>query len=261
MSVLIQAYRVLGQAVDFQRDLAEGDRFALGYETYVDEGDVGTHAGNLVYISLDITDRSLAYFRHEASDGFVSYFDQAGKSIASGLMKTPVATGRLSSPYGKREHPVLGYTRMHKGLDFAAVRGTQVLAAGDGTVVQRRRNGSFGNYIRIRHSGELSTVYAHLDRYKDTLVSGDRVRRGEVIGYVGETGLTTGPNLHFEVLKGERQVNPAKVAALPQRKLEGEALSRFQQKAAEMQVMLELSTSTENARGGPKTDVSSRKKG
>lgn len=261
MSVLIQAYRVLGQAVDFQRDLAEGDRFALGYETYVDEGDVGTHAGNLVYISLDITDRSLAYFRHEASDGFVSYFDQAGNSIASGLMKTPVATGRLSSPYGKREHPVLGYTRMHKGLDFAAVRGTQVLAAGDGTVVQRRRNGSFGNYIRIRHSGELSTVYAHLDRYKDTLVSGDRVRRGEVIGYVGETGLTTGPNLHFEVLKGERQVNPAKVAALPQRKLEGEALSRFQQKAAEMKVMLELSTSTENARGGQKTDVSSRKKG
>ena len=259
--ILMQAYRVLGQAVDFQRDLAEGDKFAFGYETYVDEGDVGTHAGNLVYISLDSTDKLLAYFRHETSDGFVSYFDEAGNSIASGLMKTPVSTGRLSSSYGKREHPVLGYTRMHKGLDFAAVRGTPVLAAGDGIVVQRRRNGSFGNYIRIRHSGELSTAYAHLDRYKDALASGDRVQRGEVIGYVGETGLTTGPNLHFEVLKEGRQVNPARVAAPPQRKLEGEALSRFQQETAEIKAMLDLSTPTENARGEPETEVLSRDKG
>ncbi len=259
--ILMQAYRVLGQAVDFQRDLAEGDKFAFGYETYVDEGDVGTHAGNLVYISLDSTDKLLAYFRHETSDGFVSYFDEAGNSIASGLMKTPVSTGRLSSSYGKREHPVLGYTRMHKGLDFAAVRGTPVLAAGDGTIVQRRRNGSFGNYIRIRHNGELSTAYAHLDRYKDALASGDRVQRGEVIGYVGETGLTTGPNLHFEVLKGGRQVNPARVAAPPQRKLEGEALSRFQQETAEIKAMLDLSIPTENARGEPETDVRSRDKG
>ncbi len=258
--ILIEAYRVLGQAVDFQRDVADGDKFAFGYEIYVDKGNVGTHAGNLVYISLDITDRSLTYFRHETNDGFVSYFDEAGNSIASGLMRTPVSSGRLSSSYGKREHPVLGYTRMHKGLDFKTVRGTPVLAAGDGTVVQRRRNGSFGNYIRIRHNGELSTAYAHLDRYKDTLASGDRVRRGEVIGYVGETGLTTGPNLHFEVLKEGRQVNPARVAAPPQRKLEGEALSRFQQETAEIKAMLDISTPTENARGEPETDVLSRDK-
>lgn len=259
--ILMQAFRLLGQAVDFQRDLSEGDRFQLAYETYFDKGNAGIHTGNLVYVSLDIADRSLAYYRHETNDGFVSYFDEAGNSIASGLMRTPVSTGRLSSSYGKREHPVLGYTRMHKGLDFAAVRGTPVLAADDGTVVQRRRNGSFGNYIRIQHSSELSTAYAHLDRFKDALASGDHVRRGEVIGYVGDTGLTTGPNLHFEVLKGERQVNPARATTPPRQGLKGEALSRFQQETAEMRTLLDLSTPTENARGEPETDVLSRNKG
>lgn len=261
MPVVMQAYRVLGQAVDFQRDIAEGDRFAFGYETYYDAGNARTHTGNLVYISLDTTDRSLTFFRHETSDGFVSYFDEAGNSIASGLMKTPVSTGRLSSSYGKRKHPILGYTRMHKGLDFAAERGTPVLAAGDGTIVQRRRNGSFGNYIRIRHRGELSTAYAHLDRYKDALTSGDRVRRGDVIGYVGETGLTTGPNLHFEVLREGRQVNPARVVAPPQRKLEGEALSRFHRNIAELKAMLDIPAPSNNARGEPEASLRMGDKG
>jgi len=261
MPVLMQAYRVIGQAVDFQRDLTEGDKFAFVYEVCDDEDGAGVHPGNLIYVSLDIAVRSLAYFRYKTSDGFESYFDEGGSSVASGLMKTPVSSGRLSSSYGTREHPVLGYTRMHKGLDFAAERGTPVLAAGDGTVVQRRRNGSFGNYIRIRHSDELTTAYAHLDRYKDTLVSGDNVRRGEVIGYVGETGLTTGPNLHFEVLKGGQQVNPTQVAAPPQRKLEGEALSRFQQTVAEIKVILDTLAPTDKTLGELEMVVQSRNKG
>lgn len=246
-SVALQAYQALGQTIDFQRSLTEGDRFSLGYEINVDEKGAGTHAGNLVFISLDISESSLVYFRHETSDGYASYFDEDGNSIESGFMKTPVAGGRLSSPYGERDHPVLGFTRMHKGLDFAAERGTPVLAVGDGTVVQRRRNGSYGNYILIRHTGGISSAYAHLDRYEDALASGDRVRRGEVIGYVGETGLTTGPNLHFEILSGGRQVNPAKVSAPLRQRLEGEALVRFQREAAEIRERLEISTTSENA--------------
>ncbi len=259
--VWMQANQLLSQAVDFQRDISNGDRFAFGYEIYNDEDNGETHAGNLVYVSLDTKAKSLAYFRHETIDGFVTYFDEAGNSIASELMKTPVSTGRLSSSYGKRKHPVLGYTRMHKGLDFAATLGTPVLAAADGIVVQRRRNGSFGKYIRIRHSGELSTAYAHLDRYKDTLAPGDRVRLGDVIGYVGQTGLTTGSNLHFEILNDGQPVNPASVVAPPLQKLKGEALARFQHETAEIRAMLKLTAPTKNARGEPDEDALPHDKG
>lgn len=253
--VLMAASRVLGQAVDFQRDITQGDKFVFAYEIYDDQYTGGTHTGNLVYVSLNTSDNLVEFYRHETADGFVSYFDDAGRSNVSGLMRTPVSKGRLSSSYGKREHPVLGYTRMHKGLDFAATLGTPVLSAGDGVIVQRGRNGSFGKYIRIRHSNGFSTAYAHLDQYTDTLEPGDRVRRGEVIGYVGETGLTTGPNLHFEVLNGGRQVNPAQVVAPPLRKLEGEALSQFRRDIAELKMTLGIPMRTIGARSRPDVRV------
>jgi len=261
ISVLMEAHQVLGQVVDFQRDIAKGDKFVLGYEVYDDKYAGGTHAGNLVYVSLNASDSSHEFFRHETIEGFVTYFDETGRSNMSGLMKTPVSNGRLSSSYGKRTHPVLGYTKMHKGLDFAAMLGTPVFAAGDGTIVQRRRNGSFGKYIRIRHNDGFSTAYAHLNRYKDTLASGDHVRRGEVIGYVGETGLTTGPNLHFEVLKAGRQVNPAKVVAPPLAKLNGEALSQFHRDMAELKTALGIPVQTIGARSGPDVRVQSGDEG
>lgn len=259
--VVIHANRVLGQTVDLERDINEGDMIFFGYEICDDGEDLGMHPGNLVYVSLRTAEGQHSYFRYETSDGFESYFDEDGNSIETGLMKTPVSAGRLSSAYGKRKHPTLGYTRMHKGLDFAATLGTPVLAAGNGKIVERRRNGSFGKYIRIQHDNELASAYAHLASYEKTLVKGDRVRRGDVIGYVGETGLTTGPNLHFEVLKAGQQLNPARIAAPPQKKLEGQALSRFQRKAAELKALLDIPILPRNADQQSENEISAGSKG
>lgn len=228
MDILLQAYQTLGYAVDFQRDIHAGDAFALAYEIFDDGAGYGLHPGDLVYAALTLRDRTHKYFRYTTTDGFTGFFDAVGRSLETGLMKTPVDGGRLSSMFGKRKHPVLGYTRQHKGLDFAAPRGAPVFAAGDGIVVRRGRNGSFGNYVRLRHNGTYSTAYAHLSEYADGLSTGDRVRQGDVIGFVGATGQTTGPNLHYEVLASGRQVNPMSLKIPPRRTLSGDELVRFQ---------------------------------
>lgn len=234
MTVLLQAYRTLGHAVDLQRDLRSGDEFAFGYELF-DDGDNGDlHPGDLQYASLRMEDRTFRVYRYTTGDGYTGFFNVDGRSIETSLMKTPVDGGRLSSLFGKRDHPILGYTRMHKGLDFAAPRGAPVLAAGDGIVERRRRYGSFGNYVRIRHDSTYATAYAHLSRYSKGLRKGERVRQGEVIGYVGSTGMATGPNLHYEVLADGDQVNPIKLELPPRRVLTGEPLARFRRVVAEM---------------------------
>lgn len=240
MAVLLQTFGMLGHAIDFQRDIRTGDSFALGYESFDDGEFGGKHSGKLVYVSLTRPDGTLSYVRYKTSDGFTGYFDAKGYSVETSLIKTPVDGGRLSSLFGKREHPVLGYTRMHKGLDFAAPRGTPVLAAGDGVITTRARNGTFGRYLRIQHQNEYSTTYAHLSKYKKSIKPGRRVRQGDVIGYVGATGLTSGPNLHYEVLWGGRQMNPLAVELPSQRVLIGEELSRFRRAASKLLSGLEF---------------------
>ena len=187
-----------------------------------------------------IADRTLTYFRYNTSDGFTGYFDAGGNSVQASLIKTPVEGGKLSSLFGKREHPILGYTRMHKGLDFVASLGTLVLAAGDGVVTVQARKGSFGKYASIRHDNEISTAYAHLSKYRDTIGPGRRVRQGDVIGYVGATGLATGPNRHFEVLRDGRQVNPMAIDLPSRQVLTGTELTRFRQAAGRLQSELEI---------------------
>ncbi|MEQ8390384.1 MAG: M23 family metallopeptidase [Thalassospira sp.] len=230
-SILLQLYDVMGLAVDFQRDIREGDRFALGYERF-DDGDYEqAHPGKLSYVSVTLADRKLSYFRYKTREGFTGFFDAKGNSVQTNLIKTPVDGGQLSSLFGQREHPVLGYTRMHKGLDFAAPRGTPVLAAGDGIVTQLKRKGSFGKYISIRHDNRYSTAYAHLSKYKDNVEQGRRVRQGEVIGYVGATGLVSGPNLHYEVMQDGKQVNPMTVELSSRQILTDDELARFRRTA------------------------------
>lgn len=235
MPVLLQTYQMLGHAVDFQRDIREEDTFTLAYES-LDDGQFGeTHAGELMYASLKLGKRrDLEIYRYTTSDGYTGFFDADGRSIETSLMKTPVDGGRLSSLFGKRKHPILGYTRMHKGLDFAAPRGAPVLAAGDGVVTRRSRYGSFGNYIRIEHDDTYATTYAHLNRYADELDVNDRVRQGQVIGYVGATGLATGPNLHYEVRKEGSQMNPMTLELPPRRTLAGDELARFRRVTSDM---------------------------
>ncbi len=143
------------------------------------------------------------------------------------LLRTPIDGARLSSRFGKRKHPVLGYTRMHRGIDFAAPRGTPIVAAGDGLIAKAGRNGNYGNYVEIRHNREFNTAYAHLSRFAKGVRKGRRVRQGQVIGYVGSTGLSTGPHLHFEVIRNKRKINPLAVKLPSGRKLKGSELEKF----------------------------------
>lgn len=231
--VLLEAHAVLAYALDFQRDVRIGDAFSLGYEMFDDGAEGGRHPGRLVYASLTLAGRSIGAYRYTTRDGYTGFFDADGRSVETSLKRTPVDGARLSSNFGRRKHPILGYTRMHKGLDFAAPRGTPVLAAGDGVVARRGRYGGLGKHVRLRHGGAYATVYAHLSRFAAGLKPGSRVRQGEVIGFVGSSGLANGPNLHYEVIKNGVQVNPMTLKLPPRRVLTDE-LESFRRARAEL---------------------------
>ncbi|NQV47566.1 MAG: M23 family metallopeptidase [Rhodospirillaceae bacterium] len=224
--VLGELIRLYSWDVDFQRDIRVGDAFEVMYEKiYNQQGDL-VKSGDIVFASLTLSDKRYAVYRHTLDDGTAEYFDEKGHSTKKALMRTPIDGARLSSGFGKRKHPVLGYTKMHKGLDFAAPRGTPIYAAGNGTVEAAGRNGAYGNYVRIRHNSEYSTAYAHMKSVKTK--KGRRVTQGQVIGYVGTTGRSTGPHLHYEILLSGRQVNPMRVKMPSGRKLKGAELTAFQ---------------------------------
>lgn len=210
-SVLARAIRALSFEVDFQRQIRRGDGFELLYEVLVDDQGARVRDGELLHAALTLSGERLDIYRFETSDGTRGYFHPDGTSARRGLMRTPVDGARLSSGYGRRRHPVLGYSRVHKGVDFAAPTGTPIYAAGDGVVVRAGRYGSYGHYVRIRHNGEFQTAYAHLSRYGPGIRRGRRVSQGDVIGYVGATGRTTGPHLHYEILVSGSQVNPLRI--------------------------------------------------
>ena len=168
----------------------------------------------------------------EREDGEAEYFDRTGRSLRKFLLRTPVDGARLSSTFSMRKHPILGYSLMHKGVDFAAPSGTPIYAGGGGRVAVAGRNGGYGNYIRVRHSAEYSTAYAHLSRFAKGIKPGQRVRQGQVIGYVGSTGRATGPHLHYEVLRNDQQINPLKIKQSPATQLAGADLERFQEEVA-----------------------------
>jgi murein DD-endopeptidase MepM/ murein hydrolase activator NlpD len=214
--------------VDFQRDLRQGDGFeTLFEEVSLEDGSGASRGGDLLFGALTLSGELLEAYRFEVEDGAVEYFDRTGRSLRKFLLRTPVDGARLSSGFGMRRHPILGYSRMHKGVDFAAPTGTPIYAAGGGKVVSAGRNGSYGNYIRIRHSGEYSTAYGHLSRLAKSTRVGGRVQQGQVIGYVGATGRATGPHLHYEILRNGAQINPLSVKQPPNTQLAGADLERF----------------------------------
>lgn len=226
--VILQAYRVLATRMDLQRELRTGDRVTLAWQQFDHARPERDHPGKAVAVRLEQRARALAMYRFDLDGRSTGFFDLSGASVATTLLRTPVRGGQLSSAFGQREHPVLDYTRMHEGLDFAAARGTPVVAAGDGRVTRARRFGSYGRYVRIAHDSELSTAYAHLSLYADGVASGTRVKQGEVIGYVGASGLTTGPNLHYEVLRDGQPVDPSALELPPKRRLDGADLRAFE---------------------------------
>jgi len=214
--------------VDFQREIQPGDSFELMYESFVDENGTAVRYGDIQVASMTLSGQKQSYYRFKGADGFYDYYDAKGKSVRKTLLKTPIDGARISSRYGKRRHPILGYNKMHRGVDFAARTGTPVFAAGNGIVETAGRNGAYGKYVRIRHSGSYKTAYAHLSGYGPSIRKGRRVKQGQVIGYVGSTGRSTGPHLHYEVHKNGRRVNPLSIKLPSGRHLKGKELAAFE---------------------------------
>jgi len=231
-SVLAEVIRAFSWDVDFQRDVQPGDGFEVLYEGVYDGQGALVHYGRVAFARLTLSGQAKAIYRYTTGDGEADYFDAKGQSVRKALLRTPIDGARLSSGYGKRMHPILGYTLMHRGVDFAAPTGTPIYAAGDGTVAVAGLNGAYGKYVQIRHSQRYATAYAHLSRIGRGITAGKRVRQGEIIGYVGTTGRSTGPHLHYEVLVGGQQTNPINVKFPSGRTLAGTELKRFQEARA-----------------------------
>ena len=202
--------KTLGFSIDFQRELRKGDVFETLYSQKIDLITNEIIESNPIhYISANLKDNNLKYYKFTTKDGKSNFYDQDGKSSIKTLMKTPLNGARLSSGFGNRKHPILGFTKMHRGVDFAAPIGTPILAAGDGLIEYSGWNGAYGKYIRIKHNGTFKTAYAHLSKiYKKT---GTKIKQGDIIGTLGSTGRSTGPHLHYEILISGRQVNPLRI--------------------------------------------------
>lgn len=233
-SVTDRLIRLFSWDVDFQRDLRRGDRFETLYEEVTLEKDENRIKGELVYAGLTVRGELLDAYLYSPDGGRPTYYDHKGRSLRKFLLRTPIDGARLSSGFGMRKHPILGYSRMHKGTDFAAPRGTPVYAGGSGKVEVARRNGGYGNYVRLRHSKTFTTAYAHLNKFGKGIKQGARVRQGQVIGYVGTTGRSTGPHLHYEVLKNGKQINPMRMKHPPATQLTGTELEAFKQEVAKI---------------------------
>ena len=205
-SVIIEFARLYGFQVDFQRDLRKGDSFQIMYEVFEDDEGKIFETGKVIFADLVLRNQknTLYYFDEKGSKG---HYDISGKSIKKALMKTPINGARLSSSFGMRKHPIDGYNKMHRGTDFAAPKGTPIMASGDGIIVRAKWCGGGGNCIKIKHNSTYSTVYAHMSKFASGMKKGVRVKQGQVIGYVGSTGKSTGPHLHYEVIKNGKKIN------------------------------------------------------
>jgi len=205
-NIIIEFARIYGFQVDFQRDIWKNDSFQIIYETFLDSNNKVLDTGKILYANLILQGNENDLYIFKTKDGY-EHFDPAGRSIKKSLMKTPINGARLSSSFGVRKHPILGYNKMHRGTDFAAPEGTPVMASGDGKIIRARWCGGGGNCIKIKHNSTYSTVYAHLKNFARGIREGARVKQGQTIGYVGSTGMSTGPHLHYEVIINGIKVN------------------------------------------------------
>jgi murein DD-endopeptidase MepM/ murein hydrolase activator NlpD len=217
--------RAFSYDVDFQRDIQPGDRFKVMFNNLISDG--GSRPGDVQFAELILSGKSHAIYGIHREDGTVDFFTRDGKSIKKGLLKTPVDGARLTSGFGMRMHPILGYTRMHKGVDFGVPTGTPIYAAGEGVVEFSGWAGGYGRFVKIKHNPHMETAYGHMSRIALTTTVGHHVSQGQIIGYVGMTGDATGPHLHYEVLKDGSQVNPINVTIPASTGLEGGALVAF----------------------------------
>jgi len=207
---IIEFARIFGFEIDFQRDIRKNDYFKILYEKYFDENGEFIKSGSILYAHMNVNGREISLYKF-GNDKEYGYFDVNGKSVEKALMKTPINGARLSSPFGMRKHPILGYNKKHMGTDFAAPLGTPIMASGSGTITRAKWCGGGGNCIKIKHNSTYETVYAHMQSFAKGMKVGKKVRQGEIIGYVGSTGMSTGPHLHYEVIVNGKKVNSQKL--------------------------------------------------
>ena len=233
--IIIEFARIFGFEVDFQRDIRKGDKFQVMYERYLDDRNKIVKTGKILYAFLDVNNQKIKLYRFEEKNDF-DFYDTNGKSIRKALMKTPINGARLSSPFGNRKHPILGFTKHHNGTDFAAPTGTPIMASGNGTVIKAGWCGNGGNCVRIRHNSSYTTGYGHMS--KIATKTGRRVRQGQIIGYVGNTGMSTGPHLHYTVSHNGKFINSQKLKLPSGKILSGEERKQFEIQRIKLDVSL-----------------------
>ena len=226
-NTIIEFARLYGFQVDFQRDIWKNDSFQIIYEEFKNQDGSIIETGNIIYANLNVQNMDLKLYKFEYDDK-IDYFDENGKSIRKTLMKTPINGARLSSSFGKRKHPILGFTKMHTGTDFAAPKGTPIMASGDGIVIKSSWCGGGGNCVKIKHNSIYQTVYAHMSKFGRGIKKGVRVKQGQIIGYVGSTGLSTGPHLHYEVIENGKKINSQKLKLPSGKILKGNLRKTFE---------------------------------
>ena len=226
-NIIIEFARLYGFQIDFQRDIRKNDSFQIVYEIYVDENGKVFENGNIIYSNLVLRGQynQLYFFKKKSHRG---HYDENGKSVKKALMKTPINGARLSSAFGMRKHPILGYNKMHRGTDFAAPEGTPIMASGDGVITKAGWCGGGGNCVKIKHNRTYQTVYAHMKNFSNIAIPGNRVKQGQIIGYVGSTGLSTGPHLHYEVIENGKKINSQLLKLPPGKSLEGINRKQFE---------------------------------
>ena len=227
-NVIIEFARLYGFQVDFQRDIWKNDSFQIIYEEFKNEKGNVVDTGDIIYANLNLQNTDLQLYKFEYEKNKIDYFDENGKSVRKTLMKTPINGARLSSSFGKRKHPILGYNKLHTGTDFASPKGTPIMASGDGIISRAKWCGGGGNCIKIKHNSVYQTVYAHLSKFGRGIKKGVRVKQGQIIGYVGSTGMSTGPHLHYEVIENGRKINSQKLKLPSGRILKGKDRNLFE---------------------------------
>jgi murein DD-endopeptidase MepM/ murein hydrolase activator NlpD len=226
-NIIIDFARIYGFQLDFQRDIRKGDWFEILYEKFEDDNNKVRDTGKIIYASMYVNGEEINLYNFNYKNE-QEYYDIKGKSITKSLMKTPINGARLSSSFGMRKHPILGYNKMHRGTDFAAPSGTPIMASGSGTVTRARWCGGGGNCVKIKHNSTYETIYAHMKAFAKGVREGKKVKQGQIIGYVGSTGLSTGPHLHYEVLVNGKKVNSQKLKLPSGKILKGDARKQFE---------------------------------
>jgi len=236
-NIIVEFANIFGFEVDFQRDIRNGDKFEVYYERYIDDDNIVRNTGKIIYASMFVNNRELSLYNFNFNKK-KGYYDEDGKSVIKTLMKTPINGARLSSSFGLRKHPILGYNKLHQGTDFAARTGTPIMASGSGIILRAQKYKGYGNYVSIKHNSTYITAYGHMSKYGRGIRKGVKVNQGQIIGYVGSTGMSTGPHLHYEVIKNGKRINSQRLKLPTGKTLTNKARNKFEVERIKIDVKL-----------------------